>query len=234
MREEAADVQQTPGQTALSPHPEPSKEALRLGSIAVRVPSVTVAERRACGASCNPALPVRCISGGDFQGGLLAREGAQFLERVPEPPQGKEAGRYLLQPGDLAFARVGGAYLGTVPEVAGHALVATENVTALRLLDADPVSVTAIGRYLSRGADGQLEALRSRSSRSIRFKDLASIAVPAPLVAGTEAFAAARGGLEADALRLDAAARAAGDALDELASAAVALDSSIEATMIDY
>ena len=121
-----------------------------------------------------------------------------------------------------------------MPETPGHALVATENVTALRLLDADSVSVAAIGRYLSRGADGQLDALRSRSSRSIRFKDLASIAVPAPLVAGTEAFAAARDGLEADALRLDAAARAAGDALDELASAAAALDSSIEATLIGY
>ncbi len=43
-----------------------------------------------------------------------------------------------------------------------------------------------------------------------------------------------RGGLEADALRLDAATRAAGDALDELASAAAALDSSIEATLIGY
>lgn len=202
--------------------------SIPLGSIARRVPVVTAAERKLCGASDDPSFPIRCIFHGDFSGGLLSACGTQFLERLPERTSPRKRGRCLLRPWDLVFSRVGASFLGTVPKETQHELVATDNIVAMRLDIQDEISMAAISRYLARGADGQLDELRAASGRSVRHEDFASIRIPAPLVPGTGEFSEALPRIEGPAMRYAEASSAATSALRGLAETASFLDAAID------
>lgn len=205
-----------------------ARKELPLGAIAARVPSIPSQDRKASGASGDSSLPIRCVSSADFQDGILRSCGSQFLASLPGQADSKSAEGCLLRPGDLAFSRVGGSFLGIVPEHSGHMLVATENVIVMRLDIDDPVSSAAIGRYLHRGADSQLDALRKGRGRSIRYEDIASISVPAVLVAGREEFAAIRRSIAAPAQHLSDAAQSVQTALEELTEATVDFDETLD------
>lgn len=206
---------------------------LPLGAIAARVPSVPSQDRKASGASGDSSLPIRCVSSADFQDGILRSRGSQFLASLPGQADSGSTEGCLLHPGDLAFSRVGGSFLGIVPEHSGHLLVATENVIAMRLGTDDPVSSAAIGRYLHRGADGQLDALREGRGRSVRYEDIASISIPAALIAGREEHAAIRQSIAAPAERLSDAARSVQAALEELTGATVEFDEALDRILPD-
>lgn len=205
-----------------------SSTPIPLGSIARRIPVVTAAERKLCGASDDPSFPIRCIFHGDFSGGLLSTYGTLFLERLPERTSPRKRGRCLLRPWDLVFSRVGASFLGVVPQETRHELVATDNIVVMRLDIQDEISMAAISRYLARGADGQLNELRAASGRSIRHEDFASIRIPAPLVPGTGEFSEALPHIKGPAMRYAEASGAATGALRGLAEAASLLDAAID------
>lgn len=181
--------------------------SMPLGELASRVPSVAPAAREeAGGVSDDPSMPVRALSPGDFEDGVLRLGTGQYLERLPETPRGSICP--LLIPGDILISRATGSLVGTVPDDAAggaHDFVATENLYALRLKEFDWVSSEAIARYIATGANGQIDALRSTSSRSVRFEAVASLAIPLALVAGTEEYAAVREELTGVALSSNAA-----------------------------
>ena len=99
---------------------------------------------------------------------------------APGSTKGRRTGR--ASAGDLCFSRVGGRFVGLIQDDFGKELRCSENIITAHLDNVSRPAAAVIARWLTLGADGQMERVAVVRGAAASWNAIASILVPSMLI----------------------------------------------------